>query len=516
MNSSPLLHRRPFHQGNTGYRYNPYTFILTTPSGDPETTRHRMGEDVVNVGMQLHSGMTHEQTHWIQQHSTTIGFLLSLLRHCCANLALETIASLPQAEKDELLLARNTPENPLVGIDPDSGQAISFAAKASTKFNSAANVCVSFVRTIGLFEHSLTHQAKWGISNTLIPSLANYAYSQVGRTANMPPKFPIENAGPIIFENEEITTHGLFECHASVNELLAIFSYIGMIAHDGNREELFGKWFDRFNEVSNGEYGVPLRWFLTAVGASPESLVEWVITCGIVCFAALNPPLGFAHIAEKQIGTNLSWDKVYPPKRFINLSKAVARVGTSPSSDLGAPPDSAALHRYLQDLSVASAVPISFPIDNPDTAVATNQQGSRSPLPILSAYRLWYLSQIKDKLPLVSEFGRASSGPYCEAYFPQFLSDSADISVAAHGQFGNFDPPIQWCETGELEVVGEHVEVKRKFLEVTAQEYCMHDLLFSSGPLKLRDYPAIGQTAANLRMRTVNALRERIGSDKIS
>ncbi len=514
-----VLERRVFHQENYHYSYNPRTFILVTPVDTGKKKRIRSESDLIERGLRTHTGTTHETVHWIQQHCTTVGFLTSLLRNAFADLVVKSIASLPQSDRDDLIRMRTKSDAlPLIGICSRTGESVVNVNRELGEFKTLAHVVIGFAHVIALFEKPLTAQANWGMRTSAIPTAVNLAYKRVGGRHEMQPAISMEGSGPCFFEQQEITTYGLFEYHACVNELFSMYSVLA-IAGDRkvNGREPAARVLDRLNEIGNGEYGCPLRLFFDRVGTNPDNLISSLLTLGLTCYAALNPTFGGRGVAQSP-PRQPSWKTIYPPMRFAEMCSAVKKLGLLHGERVSDHPSHEEVVKYLVDLSDCSGLPIAGPPGDRDFS-RTMVQSEPSTLGYLLKMRQWFWNESSSKLPLVVEFGRLGSGPHLERYFPDLARRkeklNADVIVTHHGMFGNYEPPLQWTPDNELLVVGDDVDGARQLMDAAAQECCIEELVFDTGPLRFDGYPSSGAEAAGLRYRTVEALRDRLGSELV-
>jgi hypothetical protein len=316
----PLLRRSALRSAG-GWTFDPYTFITRGPR---DITRERELDLERNFAAQQAS--LHEDHHWLQWVGTSVGLFLTTVRFSQEQSA-GLLSRLPDGLRRSLYDERaQGVQAPIVRLGPD-GAILEASDRGNQELGSLLQGWYDHLLTYRLFLNSdCVDQAPWDVAAGLAETLCDiestlhligvtngYDYATLRRRLAFS-----DLAGRVGSGANRLTTRLILEAAATVDELLGASAVTRMFPEAGK-----GLGVEIVSRLRSGSYGVALRRFGTMVHDDPDAAFDDLVTFGVVCDIALNPPLPPCTSAAVM---PTSWFDLYPPIRFVRACIALRRL----------------------------------------------------------------------------------------------------------------------------------------------------------------------------------------------
>ena len=333
----PFFARDRIHSATSRFSYDPYTLFLHDGGcedykdhKDPDQSLSDPGR-LFHGSFAHHAAKVHELTHWIQTTSTSIGALLSLVRYVQQRTAEHMLHAMRPSVRHRVLDRRIIHGQPLLPSGPDGIDIMSAGRELSVDPVHLQMWLDCLAVDKLLYSTETPIPDRQFPSNTVLGeilgdcflylagelSLGTYPGHETARGLFRAAKGPgaVQTA-----DGEHLTTENIIECGATINELLTGCNF-------GSFIELAGISVDRrqcLRTLLETSYGRAARWLLKMTKAPADRLTELLPALSVICDLSLNPPVPPHYLSFHRV---LDWDEIYPPYRFVRLTRACPRVG---------------------------------------------------------------------------------------------------------------------------------------------------------------------------------------------
>lgn len=330
----PFFARDRIRSGTSRFSYDPYTLFLHDGGCEDYKDGDRRMLDrgkLFRGSFAYHTAKVHELTHWIQTTSTTIGALLSLVRYVQQRTAEHMLHAMKPSIRQRVLDRRILHGQPLLPSGPD-GIDITSAGRELSIDPVRLQMWLDCLAVDKLLYSTETPiPDRQFPSNIVLGEILGDCFLYLAGELSMG-TYPGHETARGLFrvatgpgavqtgDGEHLTTENIIECGATINELLTGSNFAWFI-------ELVGVGVDRqqsLRTLLETSYGRAARWFLKLTKAPADRLTELLPALSVICDLSLNPPVPPQYLSFHRV---LDWNEIYPPYRFVRLTRACSRVG---------------------------------------------------------------------------------------------------------------------------------------------------------------------------------------------
>jgi hypothetical protein len=446
-----------------------------------------ISRDIIDE-VDLHLSLTHEHVHWTQHHGTTVGSFLSLLRFTQQRTTISWLAKLPSPVKKQLESLRRSVGVPSIVALKPSGERIVDPSRNST-LEMTCQIWHDQLLSHSVIENS-AHQDQIGwprgeVFGEIVGDALLYACEECGlgtypgnAEARRWYHFDDSELKFVAVNGERLTTRALMEGMATANEIQALL-FFPQVA----KSEPLVK---RLQQTLDSFYGVAWRALVYSLGDAPRAWPRLIPTLNVLCELALDPPLPPLVMAPPLTGAHWPWEDIYPPLRFMQLLKAVKRIGL-----LDVEYDHSMIEYYIRSLCDDLMWPCPLDFEHPLSSSIrrfdfAHMDPAEEDRMWYHDYLLWVQSKMwalkKTNLPFFTNFGQHTSGRLNEHYYFDTHSAENDTKYWLR-------PPFLRTPDERLAYIQDRTFIDWLLLSTLAY-YLLFDVMVGVGDYDLSAFPA--------------------------